>query len=145
MIDHHLKTAISTLEELLETTRRDLVDIKAARHKAMLDRSKLKEDLVAAFETQKALLDGAIVKVMTQNPDRELSELLSDEEHELLAELRSSLERLREENKRFAVMVLTVSDFYNSLLNAILPSENVGYGGAERMRSSTPNFLQIKG
>ncbi|MGE4295702.1 MAG: hypothetical protein AB7E49_08375 [Campylobacterales bacterium] len=144
MIQHHLKNAITTLDELIATTQRDLVDIKAARHKALLDRSKLKEDLVSAFEKQKALLDASIARAIDENPERELGDLLSDEEHELLAHLRSSLERLKEENKRFAVMVLTVSEFYNSLLNAILPGDNVGYG-SERARSSTPNFLQIKG
>lgn len=144
MIQHYLKNALLALESLIESTQKDLADIRAAKHQSLLERTRIKEDLVLGFETQKAMLDGAIVKVMEQNPDRELADLLSDEEHELLGELRIALERLQEENKRFAVMVLTVSEFYNSLLNAILPGENVGYT-TERARSSTPNFLQIKG
>lgn len=146
MISKHLKDSIRAIEQLTENTKQDLDDIKHARHQKLFDRAKVKEALVVEFEKHKSMLDDQIVKLAESNSGVELSDLLSDEEHLLLESLKDSLEDLREHNKKYAVMALSVGEFYTSLLNAILPKEEPSYGrSAQTARASTPSFLQIKG
>ena len=144
MISLHLQNSIQSLQSLIETTKRDIEDIKAARHMAVLERTRTKEELVASFERHKEMLDDAFAKAMMENPGQELADILSQEQHDGLGQLRTALEELRGENRRFASLVIAVSEFYGSLINAILPSENVSYS-TERGRDSTPSFLQVRG
>lgn len=142
---HRLKTSIKTIQELIDSTKLDLDDIKHARHQALFDRSKLKEDLLFSFESQKAMIDSEIAKIASEHSDKNLETLLGEEEHQLLDELRENLEILRDYNKKYAVMVLSVGEFYTSLLNSIIPKEEAGYSSYAKPRTSSPSFLQIKG
>jgi hypothetical protein len=144
MISLHLQNATKTLHELIETTQRDIDDIKAARHMAVLERARTKEELLGSFERHKEMLDDAFARAMMEQPGAELSEILDESQHEGLGNMRKALEKLRENNRRFASLVIAVSEFYGSLLNAILPSEQVDYS-PERGRDSTPSFLQVRG
>ncbi len=144
MISLHLKNAIDALHTLSETTEQDIEDIKAARHMAVLERARTKEELLASFERHKEMLDDAFARTLAENPGSELADLLDESQHEGLGQLRQALEKLREHNRRFASLVIAVSEFYGSLLNAILPSEQVDYS-PERGRDSTPTFLQVRG
>lgn len=146
MIAQKLKDSIKTIQELINSTKLDLDDIKHARHQSLFNRSKLKEDLLFSFESQKATIDSEIAKIVAQNSQLDLEALLSQEEHSLLDELRESLEILKEYNKQYAVMVLSVSEFYTSLLNEILPKESVGYNNTPySQRATPPQFIQVKG
>ncbi|MDR0747398.1 MAG: hypothetical protein LBE89_05835 [Helicobacteraceae bacterium] len=143
MIAAHLQTSIETINELIKTTREDLRDIKEAKHEPLLNRVKLKEELVDSFTKTKHHLDREILHTYEANQDKPIEEILSKEEQELLSTLRVSLETLRAENKRFASMALAVGEFYTSLLSAILPGEKSGYEAVKLPK--TPNFLHIKG
>lgn len=143
MIEHQLKQSINILEQLIETTLSDLSDIRAARHQPLLNRVKIKEDLVVAFETQKSIIDAALEKAAHDHPDKELRAILNDEDNSLLAVMTGALTRLHAENKRFATMVMTVGEFYTSLLDAILPSDSDGY--TKKRANATPSFLEVRG
>jgi len=67
--------------------------------------------------------------------------LLNGEEHSALGELRDELSNLRITNQKYAKMVLTVSSFYNTLLERIVPTEMNGY---QRVASKNPSFLEIR-
>jgi uncharacterized membrane protein YdbT with pleckstrin-like domain len=136
MIAKQLKTANETLKELIAITESDLADIKAAKHEAVFSRAKAKEELAASFQAQKAALDQAIASAMKHNPNADLASVVSSEERDLLETLKGSLIALHKMNKRLAVMVLTIGEFYSSLVSAILPSEQHGYGGSKLASAS---------
>ena len=106
----------------------------------------MKDQLVKSFEGTKSIIDNEIGKLVQKNPGKELADLLDEEQQVLLDRMRKNLEKLRETNRRFAAMVISVSEFYNSLLSRIVPKaqEPTGYG------SSVPGgrrnaFLQVQG
>ncbi|MDR0663947.1 MAG: hypothetical protein LBF86_00250 [Helicobacteraceae bacterium] len=142
MIAKQLRTANDTLEKLIAITESDLSDIKEAKHDELFNRAKAKEDLVASFQTQKTLLDQAILKVAANNPSADLSSVITLEERDLLEKLKRSLVDLHKLNKRLVSLVLTIGEFYSSLLRAILPSEQNGYDG---VKLANAGFLETRG
>lgn len=140
MLHHHLKSAVNDIRTLTEITRNDIQDIKEARHEDLFSRVKTKEELVTAFENKKALIDNEISKIAKKNPQKPLEELLPSEIRDQLDDLRESLKDLKSINKHYARMVLAVSEFYNSLLERIIPSEQNGYQGTSTRSAS---FLKV--
>lgn len=152
MLTHYLQVALKSLGDLIEATRNDIDDIKQARHANIFERAKIKEQLVKSFENHKSLIDNEIAKLASANPEAELASLLKPEEREMLSRLREELEELKRQNTQFAKMVIGVSEFYNSLLNKIMPTEKVGYGapkggapgyGSQQVKSAS--ILQVRG
>ena len=142
MITNLLKTAIERLERLIDTTKLDLADIRAARHDELLSRLKAKEELVAFFLQDKMALDRAITARAAENPNETIDTLLSRQERELLFAMREKMESLHAINKRYASMVLAISDFYGSLLEALLPQGRTGYGDKQ---ANLPSLLAVRG
>lgn len=140
MLCYYLEGAIKSLQTLIETTAQDIEDIKEAKHEAIFGRIKEKEQLISTFEEKKSEIDSEISKLSKENPDKNLEELLDERQKELLGTMRISLNELKEKNKHYARMVLAVSEFYNSLLERIVPSENSGYSNQKRASS----FLQVQ-
>lgn len=141
MLHHYLQSAINDLRSLLAITRQDIEDIKEAKHQIIFSRTKTKDDLIASFENKKSLIDHEILKLTKERPETSLGDLLDQEATVLLGELRESLEDLKEENRRYARMVLAVSEFYNSLLERLLPSQTQDYSGKKHAPSS---FLTLE-
>lgn len=141
MLSYHLKSAISDLEQLVKISEQDIEDIKLANHENQFERRKIKEDVISSFENKKAMIDHEISKLMTQNPNVSLDKLLNDDENECLKKLKTSLASLRDVNKKYAKMVLSVSSFYNKLLECLVPTEMNGY---TRMTSKNTSFLEIR-
>ena len=142
MITQYLNEANTTLRELIDITDRDISDIKEAKHELLFERTKIKEELVKNFENKKAIIDNEIVTMSKNSPDSSLEELLLPEQQELLGVMKDNLEELKKVNKRFASLVISVSEFYDSLLSKIIPREATGY---TKDRSRHSNFLQIAG
>jgi predicted aspartyl protease len=140
MLSHYLHNAIADLKRLIAVTREDIDAIKQANHSTVSEHSKEKAEILTTFENKKTLIDNEIVKLVSSNPDKELVDLLSEEQHQLLDDLKDNLETLRTENKRYAKMVLVVSEFYNSLLGKILPTEMDGYS---RVNVNKSSYLQV--
>lgn len=141
MLSHQLQSAIKNLETIIQLTQQDIEDTKAARHDALFERTKTKEEFILAFETKKSLIDNEIAKLIESNPNVELTDLLSNEQHKMLEEFKTLLTELRSVNKRLARMVLAVSEFYNSMLSKLLPTEMQGY---QSVRSSKSGFMELR-
>lgn len=141
MLLHHLKSAIKDLKDLISITQTDIEDIKEAKQSPQFDRLPLKDEKIKSFESKKAMIDHEISKLMSENPQKDLSDLLDDEQHDALDELKVELLNLRDINQKYAKMVLTVSSFYNRLLERIVPTEMNGYN---KVASKNPSFLEVR-
>jgi len=141
MLSFHLKNALQDLKDLIEITESDIRDIKEVKHDAQFERMALKEEKLKSFENNKALIDGAILSLMTLNPDKELTELLNDEQHTMLADLKVELATLHKVNKRYAKFVLTVSNLYNTFLEKLVPTEMQGYN---KVASKVSKIIEVR-
>ncbi len=141
MLSYYLTGAVDDLKQLVKMSEQDIEDIKLARNEPQFERRKIKEDTLASFENKKAMIDHEISKLMTQNPDTSLDKLLNEDENASLSNLKSALATLRDVNKKYAKMVLSVSSFYNTLLERIIPTEMNGYS---KQASKDASFLEIR-
>jgi len=127
MLSHHLQNALEDLRALIKITQTDIEDIKEAQHDPQFDRLSLKEEKLKSFETKKAMIDHEISSLMTSSPDVDLPDLLNAEQHQLLDDLKVELSNLRDVNKKYAKLVLVVSNLYNNFLERLVPTEMQGY------------------
>jgi len=141
MLSHHLQSALSDLRDLIKITESDISDIKLAKNDSQFDRLSLKEDKLKSFEQKKAMIDHEISTLMTSYPQKELSELLNTEQHKFLDELKVELNNLREVNKHYAKLVLTVSNLYNTFLERLVPTEMQGYN---KVASKDASIIEVR-
>ena len=141
MLTHHLQSALSDLRDLIKITELDIDDVKLANNDPQFDRLSLKEDKLKSFEQKKAMIDHEISTLMTTHPEKELPELLNEEQHTLLDELKVELNNLREVNKHYAKLVLTVSNLYNTFLERLVPTEMQGYN---KVASKDASILEVR-
>ena len=141
MLSYHLQSALSDLRDLIKITESDLEDIKLANNDPQFERLALKEEKLRSFESKKAMIDHEISSLMTENPDVDLPKLLSEEQHNYLDELKVELSNLREVNKKYARLVLKVSNLYNTFLERLVPSEMQGY---KKVASKDPSILEVR-
>ncbi len=141
MLSHYLQNALGDLRDLISFSEKDILDIKEAKHEAQFDRMKLKEEKLKSFEQKKSMIDHEISKLMTSNPDRALPELLDEQQHHYLEDLKSELSNLRTINQRYAKLILGVSSFYNTLLERVVPTEMQGYN---KVASKDASFLEVR-
>jgi len=141
MLSYHLQGALADLRDIIDITKSDIDDIKEAKHNPQFDRLSLKEDKIKSFEAKKAMIDHEISSLMTKNPELDLPNLLNNEQHQALEQLKEELVNLREINKRYAKMVLTLSNMYNTFLEKLVPTEMDGY---ESKASKDPSILEIR-
>jgi len=87
------------------------------------------------------MIDYEISTLMTSNPDKDLPDLLNEEQHSALDELKIELSNLRDVNKRYAKFVLSVSNLYNTFLERLVPTEMQGYN---KVASKNPSILEIR-
>ncbi len=141
MLSYHLESAVNDLDQLVKMSEEDIEDIKLANHENQFERRKIKEDMIHSFENKKAMIDYEISKLMTQNPNTSLDQLLDEKENSYLQKLKLSLASLRAVNTKYAKMVLSVSSFYNTLLERLVPTEMHGY---QKSTSKSASFLKIR-
>jgi cystathionine beta-lyase family protein involved in aluminum resistance len=141
MLSHYLQNALSDLRDIINITKSDIEDIKAAEHDTQFDRLPLKEEKIKSFEAKKAIIDHEISSLMTSNPDIDLPNLLNQEQHQLLEELKTELNNLRDINKQYAKLVLVVSNLYNNFLERLVPTEMQGYN---KVASSKAAILEVR-
>jgi len=141
MLSRHLKSALGDLRDLIAFSQKDIEDIIEARHDAQFERMSLKDEKLKSFEQKKAMIDHEISKLMTANPGTPLPQLLNDEQHALLDDLKKELAALRQVNQRYAKLVVGVSTFYNALLERVVPTEMQGY---QKVASKEASFLKVR-
>lgn len=122
-----LNDAVCDLQSLIDINNLDLQDIKEANHDAIFSRLESKNNLIVSFENNKHNADNEMIKLTKRFPNKSIEELLDDRAMELIDLMRTNLKTLRELNKNYAKSVVAVYEFYNSLVESILPSEKVGY------------------
>ncbi len=140
MLSHYLNKALGDLDQLISLTDKDIEEIKLAKHETIFERAKIKEELITSFQNKKALIDNEIAKQMEAHPDVELEHLLSNEDQEHLKALKTKLLDLKSLNKHYAKLVLSVSEFYNSLLERMVPVEMNGY---EKVAPKHRSLLEV--
>ncbi len=141
MLTHHLKNTLIDLEDLILMTESDIKDIKIAQHDPQFERLSIKEEKIKSFEAKKAMIDHEISSLMSAHPDIELPQLLNEEQHQLLEELKFKLSRLREVNKEYAKLVVIVSNLYNTFLERLVPTEMQGY---KKVASKDAAILKVR-
>jgi len=141
MLSHHLQSALKDLRDLISISEKDIDDIQLAQHDNQFERLSIKDERLKSFESKKAMIDHEISKKMSVNPDKDISELLDENEHKELENLKFELLRLREINQSYAKMVLSVGSFYNSLLERVVPTEMQGYN---KVASNDSTFLKVR-
>jgi uncharacterized protein YbcC (UPF0753/DUF2309 family) len=142
MLKKYLEGAVSDLQELILLTENDIVDAKGAEHTAIFERVSQKERLMDTFEAKKKSIDEYITKKAAANSGVSLDQLLDDIEKAYLEELKSKLLELKQVNRRYARLVVSVGTFYSSLLEKIVPTEMDGY---ETVIQQSASFLELKG
>jgi hypothetical protein len=142
LLKKYLEGAVDDLRQLIKLTEDDVEDVKAGNHIEIFERSSRKERLVDTFETKKKLIDQEISKKAATGGGTPLEELLDQIEKGYLEELKTLLLSLKEINRRYARLVVSVGTFYSSLLEKIVPTEMDGYETVVRQSAS---FLEIKG
>ena len=141
MLSYHLQSALGDLRDLINITQADVEDIKLAKNDPQFERLTLKEEKLKSFESKKAMIDHEISSLMSASPDMDLPELLNEEQHEYLDQLKIELSNLREINKEYARLVLTVSNLYNTFLERLVPTEMQGYN---KVASKDPSILEVR-
>ncbi len=141
MLSHHLQSALTDLRDLIKITQSDIDDIKIAKNDPQFERLSLKEEKLKSFESKKAMIDHEISSLMSAKPNIDLPDLLNEEQHNALGELKEELNNLREINKKYAKLVLTVSNLYNTFLERLVPTEMQGY---KKVASKDPSILEVR-
>ncbi len=141
MLSHYLKTSIEDIENLIELTNKDITDIKEAKHEDVFKRTKIKNDLVKSFENKKSMLDNELIKLVKNSDNKPLEEILNSSQQDMLEEMKNKLFILKQKNKEYARFVVTVSEFYNSLLDSVFPRDMEGY---QKLNHKPASLLKIR-
>lgn len=128
MLHTFLSNATEDLKSLISITALDMQDIKEANHDAIFSRLESKNNLIDSFKNNKSKADAEMQKLLKAYPNKKIEELLDEKAMMIIDEMRKNLIELRNLNKNYARSVIAVSEFYSSLVNAIIPNHNVGYG-----------------
>lgn len=127
MLKVYLDKANEILAELIKLTKDDLENIEKADHSGVQESVNKKVKLSGDFSLAKAKLDKALVE-LNMSSQKDLSELLSEDEKADLASLKTNLEELFRLNKKYARLVLIVKDFYDRMVKAMF-KDNVSEAG----------------
>lgn len=127
MLHTFLQNAVSDLKSLIEINKLDMQDIKKANHEAIFSRLESKNNLIDSFKNHKSLADLEMQKMLKNHPNKSIEELLDARAMDIIDDMRSSLQELRKLNKSYARCVIAVSEFYGSLINAMMPHQKTGY------------------
>jgi hypothetical protein len=141
MLSHHLEDALKDLRDIIQITESDIKDIKEAKNDAQFQRLSIKETKLKSFETKKAMIDSEISLLISNSPGKDLPNLLNEQQHKYLSELKSELSTLHKLNKKYARLVLAVSNLYNTFLERLVPTEMQGYN---KVASNRPSILEIR-
>lgn len=127
MLSHYLQSSIDDIDNLIELTQKDIQDIKAAKHESIFKRTKIKNDLIKSFENKKSMLDNELMKLVKNSDNKSLESILETSQKEMLNTMKDRLSTLKIKNKEYARFVVSVSEFYHSLLDSIFPRDKDGY------------------
>ena len=140
MLDYYLKGAIEDIDTLIKITNEDIEQIIEAQHEQIFERTVIKEDLIKSFQNKKSLIDNELLKIKEEHGAL-TKETIPEDVLDLLDELSQKFQELKDVNKKYAKFVLSVTEFYNSLLDKVIPKKESGGYGNSKFQSS---FLKVK-
>ena len=135
-----LDSLIADIDRLTELTYDDIALVKSAQHARVAEHQQEKLVLVNRFERNKTLFNDTLQQLTLQHPGQELHEILSPELQKKLDLFKTKLTQLHEANKIYAKFVVTLNEFFNSLVSAILPMKEEGYHTGKPKPAA---FLQV--
>lgn len=138
MLKRYLDTAISILDELIDTTLQDIENIKEAKHSAVDESVRKKGVLVKNFEDTKRSLDKELLNLSKTSEN--LQDALDDEVKSKLVLMREKLEILNKVNKEYARHVVLVKEFFDSLTKQMFNFDQNAY----TQSVSQSNFYKAK-
>lgn len=141
MLINFLNSVIEDLEELTNITKKDIEDIKIANHDNVFQRAQRKNQLIISFEHKKAQLDSELIKLANANNGTDIADIISDEDKQGLKLMKESLNLLHQKNKEYARFVVSIGEFYNSLIESMFPSEKAGY---QQGSPKPATFLKVR-
>ena len=143
MLKEYLNQAMSVLDELIALTDEDINNIKEAKHSAVEESVKKKNELVKKFESVKILLDKELLRASKESEGADLASILDDEVKSNLVSMRGKLEKLHSKNKEYARYVLMVKEFFDGLVSAMFKGQN-GDNGYSKSRPSPETLLKTR-
>ena len=114
MLIKKLNEAIDILNSLIETTRRDIENIKKANHQEVFDNIQTKEGLAKYFSNTKNDID-----LILARRNKPIEEIFSNEEEALFEEFKKKLIEFNRLHKKFSKLAISVTNFYNTLVQQI--------------------------
>lgn len=141
MLIDFLNSVIDDLKELTNITELDIQDIKVANHDNVFERAKTKNKLIASFEQKKSKLDSELIKLANANDGTDIADIISDEDKQGLKLMKEALNLLHQKNKEYARFVVSIGEFYNSLIESMFPSEKSGY---QKSSPKPASFLKVR-
>ena len=127
MLHTFLSNATQNLQSLIDISILDMQDIREANHEAIFARLESKNALIDSFKSNKSNADAEMQKLLKAHPNKKIEELLDEKAMNIIDEMRTNLVKLRTLNKNYARSVIAVREFYDSLVNSMIPSQKVGY------------------
>ena len=139
-IFEQISRLIRDLDQLIDITYEEIEMVKSARHAEINRREHEKQALLKQFERNKDLLNETLLLLTQEHTGETLDQLLDPREMKAFEEFKTKLAQLHDANRIYGKFVATLSEFFNSLVSAILPMKEEGY------RRETPRpaaFLQV--
>lgn len=122
MLKKQLDEVNEILTCLIAQTKEDIEKIKLANHDGLKENLENKNKLINEFVFSKKKLDETLI-ALSKNSNKDLSELLDDEDKAKLEILRQNLRTLHKVNKEYAKFVLIMKDFFDGLLGKIFQNK----------------------
>ena len=128
------------LDCLITITYEEIEMIKSARHASIYAKQDEKKRVVKEFEFHKEALNQMLLEITQAHPDTSMEEILDNAIQTQLTLFRQKLVQLHQVNKIYGTFVATLSEFFSSLVAAILPMKEEGYTKAAPKPAA---FLQV--
>lgn len=112
MVEEIISRMSKLVNELQESIKQDIVDIKAAKHEGLLERNDEKHIMINEIADLKMQLNQALVQKMQEGID---VNIYRDD----VDNLETQLKELYELNRRLASIVLPVQQMYKELVDDI--------------------------
>jgi len=122
MLIDNLNKINEILNQLILITKEDIESIKKANHNKIFANIELKENLAKEFEKLKSKID----EILTSR-NRAIEEIFSPKEEEEFEKFKKNLNEFYKYHKHFSRLCMTVSNFYDDLLNKIKDKKKLTY------------------
>jgi hypothetical protein len=124
-IKDSLTKSLKELNGLIELTKDDIALIKEAKHSELIGREQEKKRVLESFENSKYTLNKTLLELTKNGAD--IEEILDEEESRLFEEFKSALVELKELNRYYLTLVVSVNEFFTSLLSKMFEFDKEGY------------------